>query len=65
MCHNDPSSGAPSLSKPAEPYSAIGMVSLLWRHGPAMLQRMGEKRIAWPQLTQDEMANLIAYLNSR
>ena len=65
VCHNDPSSGAPSLSKPAEPYSAIGMVSLLWRHGPAMLHRMEEKRIAWPQLTQDEMAYLIAYLNSR
>jgi cytochrome c2 len=65
VCHNDPSSGAPSLSKPAEPYSAITMVSVLWKHGPAMLRRMQEKRIAWPQLTQGEMANLIAYLNSR
>jgi len=64
-CHNDASSGAPSLSKPAEPYSAIGMVSVLWRHGPTMLQKMREKHIAWPQLTQTEMANLIAYLNSR
>ena len=64
-CHNDTSSGAPSLSKPAEPYSAISMVSVLWQHGPAMLKRMQEKRIAWPQLSQSEMANLIAYLNSR
>jgi cytochrome c len=64
-CHNDASSGAPSLSKPAEPYSAIGMVSVLWRHGPAMLRNMQEKHIAWPQLTQTEMTNLIAYLNSR
>jgi mono/diheme cytochrome c family protein len=64
-CHNDPSSGAPSLSKPAEPYSAITMVSVLWRHGPAMLRKMQEKHIAWPQLTQSEMANVIAYLNSR
>jgi len=65
VCHNDPSSGAPSLSRPAEPYSSISMVALLWRHGPAMLRKMEEKHIAWPQPTQAEMANLIAYLNSR
>lgn len=64
-CHNDASSGAPSLSKPAQPYSAITMVAVLWQHGPVMLSKMQEKHIAWPQLTQDEMANLIAYLNSR
>jgi cytochrome c2 len=65
VCHNDASSGAPNLSRPAEPYSAITMVSVLWRHGPAMLRMMQQKHIAWPQLTQGEMANLIAYLNSR
>lgn len=65
VCHNDASSGAPSLSKPAEPYSAISMVSVLWQHGPTMLAKMQEKHIAWPLLSQDEMANLIAYLNSR
>ncbi len=64
-CHNDPASGAPSLSKSAEPYSAISIVSVLWRHGPAMLRKMQEKHISWPQLSQSEMANLIAYLNSR
>ena len=64
VCHNDPSSGAPTLSKPSEPYSAINMVSVLWQHGPAMLQKMHEKHITWPQLSQNEMANLIAYLNS-
>src|SRR5260370_12492806 len=65
VCHNDPSSGAPALGKTSEPYSAIAMVSVLWRHGPAMLRKMREKHIAWPQLSQNEMANLIAYLNSR
>jgi len=38
---------------------------VLWQHGPTMLGKMQEKHIAWPQLSQDEMANLIAYLNSR
>lgn len=65
VCHDNASSGAPNLSKPAEPYSAITMVSVLWRHGPVMFKMMQEKHIAWPQLTQTEMANLIAYLNSR
>jgi mono/diheme cytochrome c family protein len=65
VCHNDPNSGAPNLSKPAQPYSAISMVSVLWQHGPTMLAKMQEKHINWPQFTQDEMANLIAYLNSR
>lgn len=64
-CHDDRSSGAPALSKPAEPYSAITMASVLWRHGPTMLRKMQDKHIAWPQLSQTEMSNLIAYLNSR
>lgn len=63
-CHNDPSSGTPSLSEPAEPYSAISMVAVLWRHGPIMLRRMQAEHISWPQFSQEEMANLIAYLNS-
>jgi cytochrome c2 len=65
VCHNDPSSGAPKLSKPPEPYSAITIVSALWLHGPVMLKMMQEKHIIWPQLTPGEMNNVIAYLNSR
>ncbi len=64
-CHNDGSSGAPALGKPSEPYSAITMVAVLWKHGPSMLQQMQERHIQWPRLSQSEMANLIAYLNSR
>jgi mono/diheme cytochrome c family protein len=64
-CHNDPSSGAPALGKPADAYSAISMVAVLWKHGPAMLKRMQDRHIPWPQLSQNEMGNLIAYLNSR
>ena len=64
-CHNDSSSGAPALNKQTEPYSAISMVSVLWKHGPRMLREMQQKNIRWPQLSQAEMVNLIAYLNSR
>jgi len=64
-CHDNASSGAPPLAKPADPYTAMSMVSVLWKHGPAMLRKMEDKHIAWPQLSQAEMSNLIAYLNSR
>jgi len=59
-CHADA-----SLRKPSEPYSAISMVAILWKHGPEMLEKMQERHITWPQLSQSDMANLIAYLNSR
>lgn len=64
-CHNDASSGAPALTKPSEPFSAIAMVSVLWKHGPRMFREMEQKKIGWPQLSPAEMNNLIAYLNSR
>jgi mono/diheme cytochrome c family protein len=63
-CHNDPSSGAPKLAHGANGYSDITMVSVLWSHGPRMLERMNEKKIAWPRFTAPQMADLIAYLNS-
>jgi hypothetical protein len=50
---------------PPDPYSAISMVSVLWEHGPRMLRQMERNKIAWPQFSQSEMVNLIAYLNQR
>lgn len=63
-CHNDPSSGAPSLAKGAGTYSDITMVSVLWRHGPAMLDRMKQRHLEWPRFTATQMSDLIAYLNA-
>ena len=63
-CHNDASSGAPRLSKGEDGYSAITMVSALWEHGPQMLERMNQRKLAWPRFTSQQMADLIAYLNS-
>lgn len=63
-CHNDASSGAPRLGKSAEGYSDITMVSVLWRHGPAMLDRMKQRNLAWPRFTAQQMTDLIAYLGS-
>ena len=63
-CHNDPSSGAPSLTGRKAAFSSVSMVATLWRHGPQMLERMKEKRIAWPRFTANQMSDLIAYLDA-
>lgn len=64
-CHGNGASGAPPLGHPAEAYSAVSMVSALWEHGPAMLEKMKQQKVAWPNLSPSDMTNLIAYLNSR
>jgi mono/diheme cytochrome c family protein len=64
-CHNDPASGAPNLSKGKGGYSDITMVASLWSHGPGMLALMGQKKMPWPRFTAQQMADLIAWLNTQ
>ena len=68
VCHNDASSGAPHLpgsSTPGRGFSGATMVSVLWRHGPRMLDQMKTKGLEWPRFDGAQMADLIAYLNSQ
>src|ERR1051326_4177015 len=64
-CHNNASSGAPEIDRSTGPYSAVRMVSVLWKHGPSMAAMMAQKKIPWPQLSPNDMSNVIAYLNNR
>ncbi len=67
VCHNDASSGAPHLpaALPAgSEFSSASMISVLWRHGPRMLELMKTKGVEWPRFDGPQMADLIAYLNS-
>ena len=41
------------------------MVSVLWRHGPEMLEQMNRKKIKRPHFEANEMSDVISYLNSR
>jgi mono/diheme cytochrome c family protein len=61
-CHNDPSSGAPNLAERKRGGSPVSIISALWEHGPQMLARMNEKKLAWPRFNAQEMRDLIAYL---
>jgi mono/diheme cytochrome c family protein len=63
-CHFDAGSGAPRLVGSGRQFSGASMVSALWRHGPAMLERMKSQGILWPRFDGREMADLIGYLNS-
>jgi mono/diheme cytochrome c family protein len=64
-CHDDASIGAPKLPTAKGGYSDITMVSILWEHGPQMLDMMNSRKLEWPRFTSPEMSDLIAYLNSR
>jgi mono/diheme cytochrome c family protein len=68
-CHNDAShnsaSGAPKLSGTGRSFNATTIVSVLWHHGPQMLDQMKTKGIPWPRFEGQDMANLIAYLNAQ
>ncbi len=63
-CHTG-EGGGPNLAGGERKYSPVTMVAVLWKHGPAMLERMQEKKIAWPQLTPGELSDLVAYLNTK
>ena len=61
VCHDDPASGAPSLgglTANGKYFSGATMVSSLTRHGPAMLDKMREKHLAWPHFSSEEMSSL-------
>lgn len=64
VCHNDSASGAPHLPAAGREFSGATMMSVLWRHGPRMLDQMKSKNLEWPRFDGAQMADLIAYLNS-
>ena len=57
--------GAPELAQSTEVFSPITITSAMWRHGPSMLASMKQMGVSWPSFQGSEMADLIAYLNSR
>jgi cytochrome c2 len=60
-CHD--AGKAPKLSGGG--FNGASMVSALWRHGPSMLSQMQKERVQWPRFEGSQMADLIAYLNTK
>lgn len=63
-CHGVTGSGAPDLSARKGEYSAPMLMAAFWGHGPRMLSEMRRRNLPWPQLTGEQMIDLIAHLNS-
>ena len=64
-CHLRGAGPGPVPTDKAGMWNGITMVSALWRHGPAMLNEMNRRKIAWPTFRSGEMTDLIAYLNQK
>ncbi|HEY3187366.1 MAG TPA: c-type cytochrome [Solirubrobacteraceae bacterium] len=52
----------PALGTRAHHVSLTEFAGLMWNHGPAMWNRMKERGIVVPQLTGQDMADIVAYL---
>jgi len=64
-CHEQVDTGTPNLADKAGQFSAFSMVASLWQHGSGMLARMVSQNKEWQVLSTQEMADIIAYLNSK
>lgn len=50
---------------PKREWRATDLVSGVWSHAPEMRERMRREGVAWPSLSAEQMADLIAWLNAR
>jgi mono/diheme cytochrome c family protein len=56
---------APNLAAKAGQFSGFSMVAALWQHGSGMLARMVAQNKEWQVLSAQEMADILAYLNTK
>lgn len=57
-------SGGPVLRGRGRPFTAIALAAALWEHGPKMYERSRKLGRAWPILKEDDVGNLVAFLNA-
>ncbi len=63
-CHGGRlNAGAPPVTAIRGPFNSVKMTSVLFSHGPKMLDLMESKGIAWPRFRGSQMLDLLAYLN--
>jgi cytochrome c2 len=64
-CHGHTAEGtarAPGLR--GRTYNSINLAVALWRHGQRMQLETAQLGIGWPTLTEDDVGDLLAFLNS-
>ncbi len=65
-CHGQTGEGtarAPALH--GRTYNSINLAVALWRHGQKMQAETSQLGIGWPTLTEDDVGDLLAFLNLR
>jgi cytochrome c2 len=65
LCHDGRlrDSGAPLLSTFRGSFDPVRMTSVLWSHGPKMLDLMSREGRRWPRFRDTEMLDLLTYIN--
>ncbi len=64
-CHDTGEADAPPLGGWEGEYSAIRFASAIWMHGPVMSVQMNYLEKEWPQLSEQDVADLVALINAR
>jgi mono/diheme cytochrome c family protein len=64
-CHDDPNFTQAHFMRAGKIFTPLSMVSVLWLHGPQMLEQMKKRDVTWPHLTPEDVSNIVAYLNTR
>jgi mono/diheme cytochrome c family protein len=62
-CHEKSGIG-PEIRPRRAPYSALTMVSAVWRHDGKMVEEAAKSGHTWPTLTASQMTDLASYLSS-
>jgi mono/diheme cytochrome c family protein len=63
-CHRSPGNQRPQSPRAGHTFTPTSMVALSWGSGREMHRQMQEQGVPWPQLSPDDVSNLVAYLNT-
>jgi len=62
-CHEGPN--AVGVGRTERVLTPITMIGAVWVHGPDMLKKVRAEGGTWPTLSTEEVADIVAYLNTR
>lgn len=54
----------PALEAIREPQGILRLAGRLWNHAPVMFATFEKEGLKWPEITQEQMADLMAYLQA-
>ncbi|MCP5115441.1 MAG: hypothetical protein GY953_31825, partial [bacterium] len=63
-CNSCHGASAPAFKDLSGKIDSISFVSGTWKHGPKMWEQMRSTGIDWPRFENNELADLLAYVNS-